>query len=130
PLQKRIMALTKELDGDTSPMYLAQLNVWGSVLMGRNEFGAAIRTYEEALRITESTAKPDTDLISPTYTVAAMAWVTNQRAKAMPLFERVIKLATQKASTDPRYAATMFSAVSQMYATGGRDDLAAPLRKK
>ncbi|MFN0253379.1 MAG: CHAT domain-containing protein [Kofleriaceae bacterium] len=130
PIYQRQLALSKKLDGDQSREYASALTQYGSLLNARNEYTAAIRLYEQALKITEATAKDDMSLIGALQIVASTYWQMGQKPKAIALFDRIVKLANGMAATNLQYAAAMLWSVASQYSYGGRPDLAAPLQKQ
>ncbi len=132
PYIQRALALTKKLDGEKSSIYIAELTTYAAYLQIHNEYAAAQRIYEQALAITETTAKSDADpaLLSALQRLATIYWQTNQRPKSIVLYNRVI--AATNAMPDAQVgtkAGTMWGAAMQ-YHFGGRDDLAKPLLAK
>ena len=129
PFIQRALALTKKLDGEGSMNYLSQLMAYAGYLQIHNEYGAAQRLYEQALALHESLAKRATDpgLIQALEQLAMSYWQTNQRPRAIALYDRAIAAvdAMPDAQVSMR-AGTMWAAAMQ-YHYGGREDLAKPL---
>ena len=132
PYIQRALALTKKLDGEKSSTYIAELTTYAAYLQSHNEYAAAQRIYEQALTLSESMAKSDVDpgLLSALENLASIYWQTNQRPRAIALYNRVI--ASANAMPDAQIgtkASTMWVAAMQ-YHYGGREDLAKPLITK
>jgi CHAT domain-containing protein len=132
PLEQRMLATTKALDGERSLAYAEQLSQYGTFLITRNEYAAAQQIYEQSLAIHEALApnKMAYDLLSPTLSLAHLYWQTNQRPKAMAFYDRVIGLADAAPNGTVMLRASMRYSVASIYHYGGRDDLAAPLTKR
>jgi CHAT domain-containing protein len=130
PLYQRMLAVTKKLDGENSQAYALQLSTYATLLNTRNEYSSAQRLYEQEVKILEGLG-PDQPMLPSAYQVlAGVYWQTNQKPKAIALYDKVIKLSeTGKSSTPMTQAGTAWG-VAAMYHYGGRDDLAAPLSKK
>lgn len=130
PVYQRSLAIAKKLDGEQSREYASALTQYGTLLNARNEYSAAVRLYEEALKITEAIAKDDGSVLSALQVLASMYWQLNQKPKAITLFDRIVKLANGMAATNIQYAAATLWGVAAQYSYGGRPDLAAPLQKQ
>jgi CHAT domain-containing protein len=130
PIYQRQIALVKKHHGDQSREYAAALTQYGTLLNSRNEYSAALRLYEQALKITEATAKDDMSVIGALQVVANTYWHSNQKPKAIALFDRIVKMANAMVSTNLQYATAMLWSVAAQYSYGGRADLAAPLQKQ
>lgn len=132
PYIQRALALTKKLDGETSSTYLAQLTTYAAHLQAHNEYAAAQRLYEQVLKLDQSIAKSDADpaLIQAMQQLATIYWQTNQRPKAIALYDHAIAAvkATSDAQVGMRASAMWLPAMQYHY--GGRDDLAKPLFAK
>ncbi len=130
-LQKYIIAATKKLDGEKSQAYASALQTYGNVLQFKNEWGAALRVFEEVLKLHESMGKPDDwSVISAIQTVANTYWAMNQQAKAIPLFDRAIALAISATSQVLALRVSTIWSIAIQYSMGGRKDLSGPLFKK
>jgi len=132
PLVLRQLALTKKLEGEKSQAYAGVLSSYATLLNMRNEYSSAQRLYEQVLQIQESLAKSKDDmaLLGPVQVLASVYWQTNQRPKAMKLYDRAIAIASNApGATVMTTASTMWS-VAAMYHYGNRDDLATPITKK
>jgi CHAT domain-containing protein len=130
PIYQRQLALSKKLDGDQSREYASALTQYGSLLNARNEYTAAIRMYEHALKITEATAKDDMSIIGALQVVASTYWQIGQKPKAIAMFDRIVKLANGMAATNLQYSTATLWGIASQYSYGGRPDLAAPLQKQ
>lgn len=130
PIYQRSIALAKKHEGEQSREYAAALTQYGTLLNARNEYTAAIRMYEQALKITEAVAKDDMSIIGALQVVASTYWQLNQKPKAIALFDRIVKLANGMVGTNIQYAAAILWSVASQYSYGGRPDLAAPLQKQ
>lgn len=130
PILRRLVDIEKHLDGEKSNEYAMQLGLLGSMYWLRNEFTAAEKIEAEVLAIHELTAKTpdDPQLISALQSYATLLWQTNQRPKAIPLFDREIAIAAK--SPNLQMAAAFINGVASIYHYGGRDDLATPVRKR
>jgi len=128
---RRLLDLAKVLDGDQSSAYADVLGQLGAIYNLRNEYASAQRTYEQVLALREKLAKTpdDSSLLGAVGVLASMYWQTNQRAKAIPLFDREIAMVSGPKVSLP-LAAAIISGVASTYHYTGRDDLAAPLRKR
>ncbi|MBS1119747.1 MAG: tetratricopeptide repeat protein [Deltaproteobacteria bacterium] len=132
PIYLRMLAIAKQLDGEQSQSYASQLTMYATVLNTRNEYSSAQRVYEQALKITEAIAptKNDMSLIGPIQALAALYWMTNQKPKAIAMYDRAIAITTNDPKSSVLVKASTLWGVSSMYHYGGRDDLAAPLIKR
>ena len=130
PIYQRQIALAKKHDGEQSREYASALSAYGTLLNARNEYSAAIRLYEQALKITEAIAKDDMSVIGALQIVASAYWQTNQKPKAIALFDRIVKLANGMVASNLQYATAMLWSVAAQYSYGGRPDLAVPLQKQ
>src|SRR5262245_49237125 len=131
PIQQRILAITKKVAGEQSQDYAQQLMSYGMLLYTRNEYSSAQRLYEDSLKIHEAVAaarKDELMLLGPLQALANVCWQTNQRPKAIALYERTVAIAAKSPMVQTQ-AGTMWG-VSTIYQYGGRDDLAAPLVKR
>ncbi|MDB4960126.1 MAG: tetratricopeptide repeat protein [Myxococcales bacterium] len=131
PIYHRLLTITKKLDGEQSIAYAQQLNAYATLLNARNEYSSALRLYEQALAIHEALAKTkdDISLVSAMSTLGAVYWQSNQRAKAIAIYDRMIKILD--ASSQPVMTrASMMWGVAAMYHYGEREDLARPLSKR
>jgi CHAT domain-containing protein len=129
PLHARMLAISKKLDGETSKNYAIQLVQYGGVLYAHNEYTAAMRAYEQALKIEEAIAPNDSMLQSEVQMLGNLYWATNQRPKATAMFDRAISLAEHAASATPYTIGATIWGVASTYHWGGRDDLAKPMMK-
>ena len=132
PIANRMLALTKKLDGANSLMYATQLQTYGGLLLTRNQYSSAQRVYAEALKVHEAIAKGPDDLalLGPLQMMGNIYVQTNQWPKALAIYDRVIAIVeNHKDATVMTKAGTLWG-VASMYHYGGREDLAAPLRKK
>lgn len=132
PIYLRILAMTKKLDGETSMMYASQLTTYGSLLFQRNEYSAALRIYEQAYKIYEALApnKDDISLASHLQILASTYWQTNQKDKAIKIYDRVLAMADKAGKDNVQMLAGIYWGVAAQYHYGGRDDLAKPLTQK
>ncbi len=131
PVYLRILALSKKLDGEASTMYAGNLQQYGNLLNQRNEYSAALRIFEQAYKIYEAAVgKDEIQLIGSLQLLASTYWQTNQRPKAIALYDRVLAIAENKAGTNVQMLAGTYWGVAAMYHYGGRDDLAKPLSQK
>ncbi len=131
PLIKRIVAITRKVDGEQSQSYAQQLMTYAGLLYTRNEYSSAQRLYEESLKIHEAlavTSKDELMLLGPLQVLANVYWQTNQRGKAIALYDRSVAIAAKAPMVQTR--AGIAWGVSAVYHAGGRDDLAAPLVKR
>ncbi|HEY7373389.1 MAG TPA: tetratricopeptide repeat protein, partial [Polyangia bacterium] len=131
PIVHRIVAITKKVDGEQSQGYAQQLMTEGALYYARNEYSSAQRLYEESLRLHEKLAaasKDDSSLLGPLQMLANVYWQTNQRPKAIALYDRSIAIAEKSKLVQTR--AGIMWGVSGVYSYGGREDLAAPLMKR
>lgn len=129
-IQLHIIAATKKLHGEKSTEYASALSSHAMTLSQKNEWGATLRRYEEVLKVYESMGKPDDwTIVTALQSIANTYWQMNQQAKAIALYDRIIKLA--KSSTNQMFSlrvVTIWVTASQ-YQWGGRKDLAGPLFK-
>lgn len=132
PIQQRILALTKKLDGEVSQAYAVALQMYGTVLQLRNEMSSAQRVFEQVLALHERLApsKTDQSLISPIQLLGSIYWQSGQQQKAIAQFDRAIALVTSSKDVQVQLVAATLWGVAAQYHYGGRDDLAAPLRKR
>lgn len=131
PVYLRILALSKKLDGEASTMYAGNLQQYGSLLNQRNEYSAALRIFEQAYKIYEAAVgKDDLQMMGPLQILASTYWQTNQRPKAIALYDRVLAIAEKQSATNVQILASTYWGVAAMYHYGGRDDLAKPLSQK
>jgi len=132
PLYVRMLAISKKHDGEASLSYASQLSMYATLLNARNEYSSAQRVYEQALAIHEALAKTkdDPQLLSAIQAAASVYWQTNQKPKAIALYDRLIATAeSSKTMNVVMRAATLWS-VAAVYHYGGREDLAKPLSRK
>jgi len=132
PIFVRMLAITEKLHGKKSKEYVQQLSQYASLMQMRNIYTAAIRSYEEGLQITESlpTSKDDGSLASSLQSLGMIYWMSNQQQKAIPLYDRAIKIA--ESAKDMLFVlriSTIWS-IAMQYTMGGRKDLGEPLFKK
>jgi CHAT domain-containing protein len=132
PLNQRMLAITKKLDGERSLAYANQLTSYGAMLFTRNEYSSAERAYEQSLTIREALASPkdEASLISALQVLANLYWNTNRQQRAIALYDRSVALAESAQNTPIITRAAWIWAVSAAYHYGGREDLAAPLVKR
>ena len=132
PIYLRILAMTKKLDGETSVMYASQLTTYGTLLFQRNEYTAALRIYEQAYKIHEALApnKDDITLASQLQILAGTYWQTNQKDKAIKMYDRVLAMADKAGKDNVQLVAGIYWGVAAQYHYGGRPDLAKPLTQK
>lgn len=132
PIYLRILALSKKLDGEGSVQYAGNLMLYGTLLNQRNEYSSALRIYEQAFKIQEAAAasKDDLSLLGPLQALASTYWQTNQKQKAVALYDRVLKIADKSAAGNVQMMASTYWSVAAMYHYGGREDLATPLTRK
>ena len=129
-LDKRIIEISKKVDGENSIGYAQQLVTYAMALYMRNEYTAALEKYDQAAHIFETSKGGETSLQSTLQTMAMLYWQTNQKPKAMALNDKVIELAKKSPYATPlSIGATMWGVASQ-YHMGQRDDLAFPLMKQ
>jgi CHAT domain-containing protein/Tfp pilus assembly protein PilF len=131
PVVQRLLALTKQLDGETSMAYASQLNHYGALLTAKNQFASAQQVYEQSLHIQEGLSQnqgpgPNLPLLSAIETLASAYWQANQRARAVALFDRALAMTDKPDASVALRGATLWMVVS-LYHYGGRDDLAKPL---
>ena len=132
PIFLRMLAITEKLHGKKSKEYAQQLSQYASLQQIRNIYTGAIRAYEEALQITESlpASKDDGSLASALQSLGMIYWMSNQQQKAIPTYDRAIKIAeTSKDMLFVLRLSTIWS-VAMQYSMGGRKDLGEPLFKK
>ncbi len=132
PIYLRMLVLSKKLDGEGSVQYAGNLTQYATLLNQRNEYSSALRIYEQAFKIHEAAAasKDDMSLLGPLQALASTYWQTNQKQKAIALYDRVLKIADKSAAGNVQMMAGTYWAVAATYHYGGRDDLAAPLTRK
>jgi CHAT domain-containing protein len=132
PVQERVLALTKKLDGDKSRAYVTALQTYGMSFQMRNELSSAMRVYDEVLKLNESLANgpDDLSLLGPLQVLGNTYWQMGQQQKAIPLFDRAIAVAANSKSSDTTTLAGTMWAIAAQYHYGGRPELAAPLRKR
>ena len=132
PIYLRILALTKKLDGETSVMYASQLTTYGTLLFQHNEYSAALRIYEQAYKIQEALApsKDDISVASHLQILASIYWQTNQRDKAIKIYDRILAIADKAGKDNVQLVGGIYWGVAAQYHYGGRDDLAKPLTDK
>nr|MBA3464471.1 CHAT domain-containing protein [Deltaproteobacteria bacterium] len=132
PIYLRMLAMSKKLDGENSVQYASSLTQYGSMLNQRNEYSAALRIYEQALKIHEALApaKDDLSLTGPLQILASTYWMTNQKAKAIAIYDRVLAIADKHGKGNVQLVAGTYWGVAAQYHYGGRDDLAKPLTQK
>ena len=131
PIYERMVAISKKVDGETSTAYAHQLMQYGTLLNARNEYSSAQRVYEQSLAIHEANAKTKDDptVISAMQIVASVYWQTNQKPKAIALYDRIVAVVQASTATVMMRASTLWG-VAAVYHYGGREDLAKPLSKK
>lgn len=137
PLFRRMLALSKQLDGEASTAYAGALLQYGTLLNQRAEYSSAQRYYEHALKIYEAVSTDELALLGPLQILASVYWQTNQRPKAIQLYDRAIAIATKATAPgagplagNVQLLAGSLWGISSTYHYGGRDDLAAPLTKR
>jgi len=132
PIYLRMLAISKKLDGEASLPYASQLMMYGTMLNARNEYSSAQRVLEQVLAIHEALAKTkdDPQLLSAMQAVASIYWQTNQKPKAIALYDRMIATVQKSTTMNVMTRATTLWAVAAMYHYGGREDLAKPLSRK
>ncbi|HEU0031801.1 MAG TPA: CHAT domain-containing protein [Kofleriaceae bacterium] len=132
PIYQRMLAITKKLDGEQSMAYAQQLSQYGTVLNTRNEYSSAQRVYEQSLKIQEALAKSKDDpaLVGPLQMVASIYWQTNQRPKAIAIYDRCVRIVEKDTTSMVIVKASTLWSIATMYHYGNRDDLAQPLIKK
>lgn len=131
PIYLRILAISKKVDGEGSTMYAGNLQQYGNLLNQRNEYSAALRIFEQAYKIYEAAVgKDQLQLTGPMQLLASTYWMTNQRPKAIALYDRVIAIVEKQPNANVQLLAGTYWGISAMYHYGGRDDLAKPLSQK
>ncbi len=132
PIYLRMLAMAKQLDGEQSQSYASQLMMYATVLNARNEYSSAQRVYEQTLKIYEAIAKTpyDVALVGPLQALANVYWQTNQRPKAIVLYDRILAIGAKDPSQPVMLRASTLWSVAAAYHYGGRPDLAAPLTKR
>ncbi|HTR49539.1 MAG TPA: CHAT domain-containing tetratricopeptide repeat protein [Kofleriaceae bacterium] len=130
PLHQRMLAIVKKLNGENSKEYASQLVQYGGILYTHNEYTAAERAYEQALKIDEAVAPSDTMIQSEEQMLGSLYWVTNQRPKAIAMFDRAVDAAKHAKGATPYSIGSEMWAVASQYHFGGRDDLAKPMMKR
>lgn len=131
PIYLRMLAISKKIDGEASTSYAGNLQQYGNFLNQRNEYSAAQRIFEQAYKIFEAAVgKDQLQLVGPMQLLASTYWQTNQRAKAIALYDQVIALVEKNASSNVQTVAATYWGTAAMYHYGGRDDLAKPLSQK
>ncbi len=132
PLLQRTLALTKKLDGEHSRAYAQVLLQYASLLNMRNEYSSAIQLYEQSLHIQESLAPNavDLSLVSTLQTLGALYWLSNEKARAITIYNRVIAIVKAAPQGNAMLKASTIWSIGAMYHYGGRDDLAGPLNKE
>jgi len=132
PIYLRMLAISKKLDGEASLPYASQLMMYGTLLNARNEYSSAQRIFEEMLAIHEALAKTkdDPQLLSAMQSVASIYWQTNQKPKAIALYDRMIAMVQKSTTMSVMTRATTLWSVAAVYHYGGREDLAKPLSRK
>ncbi len=130
PLLHRIILIEKQLSGDKSQAYAQQLGMLASMYWMRGEYASAEPLQAEVLAIREANAKTpdDPQLITALQVYAQLLWMSNQRQKAIPLFDRELAIAAK--SPNINTGAMFMNGVASLYHYTGRDDLAAPIRKR
>jgi tetratricopeptide (TPR) repeat protein len=127
PIFQRMLAIAKKLDSENSLTYAGLLLQQGALLDAKNEFSSAQPVFEQCLRIEEAIYKKDNPTLRGTLQIlAGHYWQTNQNAKAIAIYNRVIDLSTKVAGE----TALTLSIVATLYHDYGRDDLAKPLAKR
>ena len=132
PIYARMLAISKKVDGEASTAYANQLMQQGTLLNARSEYSSAQRIYEQALAIHEANAKSkdDPQVLSGLQIVASMYWTTNQKPKAIAMYDRIVALVQTAPAMTVTMRASMLWGVAAVYHYGGREDLAKPLTKK
>lgn len=131
PVYLRILAMSKKLDGETSTTYAGNLQQYGNLLNQRNEYSAALRIFEQAYKIQEVAAgKDEVQLMGPMQILASTYWQTNQKQKAIAMYDRIIAIMTKQPNANVQMLAGTYWGIAAMYHYGGRDDLAKPLTQK
>ena len=132
PIDLRLLAISKKIDGENSVAYAGNLTQYATLLSQRNEYSAAQRIYEQAYKIHEAAAssKDDPALLGPLQVLASTYWQSNQKQKAIALFDRVLAIADKAYSGNVQALAGTYWGVAAQYHYGGREDLAAPITKK
>jgi CHAT domain-containing protein len=130
-VQQHILAATKKLEGEKTQAYASALQSYGQMLQMKNEWGATLRTFEEVLKIYEAIGKPDDwSVVSTLQLVASTYWQMNQQNKAIPLFDRALKLAVNTKDQMLTMRVSTIWTIAMQYSMGGRKDLGAPLFKQ
>ncbi len=130
-IQQHILAATKKLEGEKSQAYASALQTYGQMLQMKNEWGATLRVFEEVLKIYEAIGKPDDwSVVSTLQLVGSTYFQMNQPNKAIPLFDRAIKLAVNSKDQAITQRVSTIWMIAMQYSMGGRKDLGAPLYKQ
>ncbi len=132
PIYQRMVAISKKLDGETSTAYAQQLTAYGTLINSRNEYSSAQRLYEQALAIYQANAKTpdDAQALSAMQIVAGLYWQTNQKPKAIAMYDKIIAIIDASSTMTVIMRASTLWGIAAMYHYGGREDLAKPLSKK
>ncbi len=131
PVYLRILAMSKKLDGETSTSYAGNLNQYGNLLNQRNEYSAALRIFEQAYKIQEAAAgKDELQLTGAMHILASTYWQTNQKQKAIAMYDRIIAIMQKQPNVTAQMLASTYWGIAAQYHYGGRDDLAKPLTQK
>jgi CHAT domain-containing protein len=136
-INQRVLAIAKKVHGEDSVEYARELQTIAQSLFLRNEYSAALADYEQAMKILEQLqkAKPQDEMIrsslqSTVQVLASYYWQTNQRPKAMEMFDRTIKMAETAPHATPMTIGSALWSVAATYHYGNRDDLAKPMMKR
>lgn len=132
PLYQRMLALSKKLDGENSTGYALNLQLYGSMLQMKNELSSAQRVFEQHLKIQEAIAKSKEDVqVASALMLLANTYVfSNQVAKAIPLYDRMLAIYDKDTNSPMVSKASMRWSVASLYKYANRMDLAAPLLAK
>ena len=130
PIYLRMLAMSKKIDGENSVAYAGNLQQYGNLLNQRNEYSAALRIFEQAYKIQEAASKDELQLTGPMQLLASTYWMTNQRQKAIAMYDRVLAIVLKQPNANVQMIAGTYWGIAAMYHYGGRDDLAKPLTQK
>jgi len=121
-IQRRVLAMSKQLYGETSVRYAQDLGQYAYHLWSRGENVAAQRAYEQTLKIQEAAKDPS---VNATLMMIGLLYMqTNQQPKAIAAFDRYI--ATTQMMSLKVHAITW---VAERYRYAGREELAKKLAK-
>jgi CHAT domain-containing protein len=129
-LYLRQLDLHKKLEGEQSAGYISTLGAYASMLFNRNEYTAAVRMYEEQLRLQEAMLKgapPDWGIAAVLQIMGSAQWTLGQHAKALQTWDRAVKVSLAAPGANVIQRTSTLYGIAMQLQFGGRADLAKPL---